>query len=145
MTSLELSLALQGRVTWLDRYRPLLSDAQLALFMIGATFWVGSIHDPGMFKLTTWGALAYAVPAEVWAGLNMVCSAMIWVGLIRPIRRRLVLIGSTVNVAQYAVLAVSAVGFGGEQAVGIYAAFVFLPLFARMTWEAARDARSAHR
>lgn len=134
---------LTGRSGWLDRHRPLLSDIQLSMFFVGATFWVGSINDPGVFKIETWGTLAYAIPAEAWAMLNMVCSVAIYVGLIRPIKRRMVLIGAVVNVAQYLVLAVSAVAFGGEMAVGIYAGFVFIPLFIRMAWEAARNARLA--
>lgn len=93
MTGKDLSLALTGRLSWLDRHRPLLSDLQLGLALIGACLWVTAMHSPAAFHPGTWGALAHAVPAECWALAIMACAAVTHVGLIRPIKRRLVLIG----------------------------------------------------
>jgi hypothetical protein len=98
------------------------------LFLIGATFWIDAMRGATAFSPAVWGAFAYSFPAWVWAGILMTCTGAILVGLIEPMHRRLVLLGSGVLTVNHSALAYSAFATNGDPAVGLYAIILFLPL-----------------
>jgi len=124
----------------LERFRPLLLLAQMILFVIGAAFWVMARHQIDAFNAATFGSFAVQFPAEMWAGAMMVGAAFAYVGLIRPIRRKLVAVGASVHVLHFTALSYSTTFTGGEHVIGLYASFFFSPLHLWMIVEANRNA-----
>ncbi len=120
----------------LDRSRPLLMAMQIGAFLVGCIFYV-LMSNPGTFREDVWGGMAYSVPAKFWALLNMSASSMTVVGLAKPVRSRLVMIGAGINCCQYAALAWSVIFSGGDPVIGLYAGIIFLPLNLWMLTEAA--------
>lgn len=112
----------------LDKYRQVLIAQQISLFMIGTFFWVDSRAGNVAFSQETWGDLAYSAPAEMWALMNLTTASMITVGLLRPVKKWMVAIGSAVACAELLTLSYSAVFTGGAVVVGLYASLYFLPL-----------------
>ncbi len=124
----------------LSRYAPLLCLMQASLMVIGMIFWLDAMTGAEGFREETWGSFAYQLPAEFWALLNMLASATTFIGLLDPIKRRLVIIGGTLHSAQFAVLGYSITMTGGEIPVGLYAGAFFLPIHMWIVWRASRDA-----
>lgn len=120
----------------IGRYRPLLMWSQLALFFVGVFFWVGVSRGAATFTPETWGHFAYSLPAQAWAFWNMAASAITFIGIKRPTRRRMVVVGGLMNCVQFAALAYSAAFTGGDPAVSLYASIYFLPLHIWLVWEA---------
>jgi hypothetical protein len=122
----------------LARYAPMLLAIQAALFVVGTFFWIdANLGQGGNFRLGTWGSLAYAIPAEFWAGVNMLASAITFVGLMHPIKRHLAGVGAALHCTQFLVIAYSAVATGGELEVGLYAGILLLPLHMWIVWKVA--------
>ena len=134
MTHLEWTLR-QGEHS-LPRYAPLLCGIQVSLFVVGTIFWFDAILGAKNFDVNTWGTFAYAFPAEIWAGWNMAASAITFVGLIDPIKRRLVIVGASLHSVQFAMLAYSITITGGEIPVGLFSGAFFLPLHIWIVWRA---------
>lgn len=122
----------------LARYRPLLISLQAALMFIGALFWVDAMNGGAGFKESTWGWLAYSLPAKAWAFLNMATAAITVNGLIKPIRRWMVAVGAAMHCIQFFVLSYSAALCGGVFVIGLYASVIFLPIHMWMLFEAMR-------
>ena len=135
MTVLEWTLKQGGHS--LGRYAPLLCGIQLSLFVVGTIFWLDATLGGQHFDPNTWGAFAYSFPAEFWAAWNMGASAITFVGLIDPIKRRMVVVGGVLHSVQFALLAYSITATGGEIVVGLYSGAFFLPLHMWIVWRAA--------
>lgn len=136
----------EARIGWLarsglDRHRPLLLALQFSLFVIGVLFWLDATTSDQGFSDSTWGALAYSIPAVIWAFANMAASSMCIIGLVRPIKRWMVAAGSGFHCLQLFVLSYSAVFTGGTVVVGLYASIFFLPLHLWILLEASRRVR----
>jgi hypothetical protein len=119
--------ALIGRHS-LARYAPLLQLIYGLKFIIGAFFWIDAMQGAKAFSPEVWGAFAYSYPAWMWAGILMLCSGATLVGLIEPIHRRLVFVGSGAMIVNYIAITYSAFLTGGDPAVGLYASVLLLPL-----------------
>ncbi len=130
-----------GRHT-LARYAPLLCLMQVSLVIIGMIFWFDAMTGAHGFRVETWGRLAYQLPAEFWAFLNMAAASMTFIGLLDPIKRRLVMVGGSLHCIQFAVLGYSITMTGGEIPVGLYAGGFFLPIHMWVVWRAISDASS---
>lgn len=122
----------------LSRHRPILIAMQCALLFIGVVFWIDAMNGGNGFDESTWGWLAYSFPAVGWAFLNMATASITINGLIKPIRRWMVAIGSFIHCIQFFVLSYSAVMCGGVFVIGLYASVVFLPLHMWMLFEAVK-------
>lgn len=122
----------------LNRYRPAVMYAQLALFVFGVMFWIDATIGANGFKEETWGALAYSIPAKAWAMLNMCASGFTIIGLKKPIRSWMVVIGATLHCIQFAVISYSATYTGGEMIVGLMSSVYFLPLHMWLLYEAVK-------
>lgn len=132
----------QVSIGWLskntiDRHRPVFLLMQWALLAIGAIFWVDSVTESQGFNLAVFGALAYAVPAKVWALAAMGCSALCILGLIKPVRRWMVALGAGGHCVQFVLISYSAVFTGGAYVIGLYASILLLPLHMWLFFEAA--------
>lgn len=125
------------------RYRPLLGWMQLTLFGIGSLFWVEATLGGQGFKAQLFGEFAFAFPAEFWAGLMMGASVITYIGLIKPVRYHMVIIGSLINLAQFLALSYSAFYTRGEFVVGLYASCLFAPIHLWMAFKAYETHRSA--
>lgn len=116
--------------------QPILSGIQLALFVIGAAFWIEARLSNEAFNVAIYGEFALRFPAEMWAGAMMGGAAMTWVGLRVPVKRWMVLIGALVMAANFLGLAYSAIATGGELIIGIFCSVLFAPLYVVIAWEA---------
>lgn len=137
MTAWQRTFLTQGHS--LARYAPALCMMQISLLLVGSIFWIDAMMGAKNFNPDTWGRLAYMLPAYVWAGLNMTASAVTFVGLIDPIKSRLVMVGGSLHCVQFAVLAYSITMTGGEVPVGLYAGVFFLPAHMWIVWRAWTD------
>lgn len=121
----------------LARYRPMLMLIEAGLFLIGGLFWADTMLGGAAFTEEIWGALAYSMPAAVWALLHMSASAMTLAGLIKPVRNWMVISGAAGSCLQYLVLSWSAIFDGGVAVIGLYASVIFLPMHIWLIFEAA--------
>lgn len=132
----------QMNIGWLsrntiDRHRPVFILVQSALLAIGAIFWIDASLDSQGFNLFVFGSLAYAIPAKVWALACMSSAALCILGLIKPVRRWMVALGSGFHCVQFVVISYSAVFTGGAYVIGLYASILLLPLHMWLFFEAA--------
>lgn len=133
---------MRANVGWLAkngmaRHRPVFMAAEASLFLVGCCFWVDAVLGGKGFDEATWGALAYSVPALFWAGANMSCAALTLVGLVKPVRNWMVIVGASLASLQYMVLSYSAIFDGGASVIGLFALLFFLPLHLWLIFEAA--------
>ena len=119
----------------LDRHRPILIAAQVAFLIIGSAFWTMAKLQEEAFSAGTYGHFALLFPAEFWAGLMMAGSAIAIIGLKKPMRPDLVVLGSLINAIQFLGLACSAILTNGEPVIGLFASVMFVPLHVWMAWE----------
>lgn len=112
--------------------------AQFSLFLFGVFFWIDASVGGNGFKELTWGSFTYAIPAKAWAVLNMVASAIAFVGLKKPIKTKLVAVGAFLHCIQFSAISYSTTFTGGESIVGLFASTFFLPLHLWLLIEAAR-------
>ena len=120
---------------WLDQ--PFLRWLQLGIIAVGCMFWVEARAVSEAFSADIYGTFAVAFPAEMWAAIMAGASAMIWLGLVNPVRRWMVAVGAIVQTLQYAALGYSAIWTGGEAVIGIHCTALFVPIFALTAWRAA--------
>lgn len=113
-----------------------LSDLQLALFVIGSLFWLQAHTQDEAFSADLYGAFALQFPAEFWALAMMAPASMIWVGLRVPVKQWMVAFGAGLMTLQFLALGYSAIATGGEQIIGFFCTVLWAPLYLRMTWEA---------
>lgn len=137
MTSSELAIHLGSRVWFIDRHRPLLFWAQVALFTVGAFFYIGGITDPGVFKETTWGSLAYERDASFWGAANAISAFITALGLVRPVKNKMIAFGAVLQVMQFSAIAISCISYGGDIGIGMYAS-VFAILHCKIAYEAVK-------
>ena len=114
----------------LARHSPLLIAESAATLIIGALFMADALTGSKGFNPETWGQFAYAYPAEMWAALMLGGSLLCIIGLIRPVQAWMVAVGSSIQFAQFAAIAYSAIYTDGEYVIGIYASVFFMPLYA---------------
>jgi hypothetical protein len=123
----------------LNRYGPIVMMMQIALFAVGALFWIDARNGAHGFQETTWGWFAYQFPAEVWALINLSAAFLTFIGLVEPRHRYSLIAGSVLHVVQFAGLSVSILFTDGEAVVGLYAALFFLPIHMWVLAEGVRD------
>ena len=138
MTAITNSVSLARSVSWLDQ--PAVSFIQLCIFAAGAMFWVEAYQRPEAFSSALYGELALRLPAEIWAGVMMGAAAMVWIGLMNPPKRWMVAFGGVLQTAQFLSLSYSAIATNGEPIIGYWCSVFFAPIYARLTWEAFRNA-----
>ena len=109
---------------------------QAGFFCIGAAFWFDSMMGGRSFTPQLWGTLAYAIPAKALAAWTLASASITLVGLIKPIKRMHVVIGSIMHMMQFTLLAYSASVSGGEFVVTLYACFIFIPMHGWLLLEA---------
>lgn len=107
------------------------------LLGIAVLFYFDTFRDGYAFRPGVWGALAFSIPARAWAIALAMSSAMVIVGLVRPVWSRLVVVGAALQALQNAVLAYSSVYYGGTVVIGFYACGLLLPLNLWLLMEAA--------
>ncbi len=111
----------------MGKYRELFIISQVVMFTIGFAFWVEASLSGQAFSESTWGSFCLNFRAEVWAGLMMGQSALMYNGLINPVKRKMVAVGAAIAVWHFCVVGYSATFTGGEFVVGIYAFLFFVP------------------
>ena len=121
MTIGELSYQLGARTCYIDRHRPLLLQIEYALFVVGLFFYIASKVNPGVFQESTWGGLAYQMPAAFWGAVNAVAAGILILGLVKPVKSWMVLSGAFLQVLQFGAIATSCILHGGDYGIGIYA------------------------
>jgi len=126
LTVIDIDWALCGKRHSIARYRPLLMGFQILLFIAGSLFWWEAKTSNEAFNVTLYGSFALQYPAELWAGAMMGFSTLAWIGLIKPIHKKMVAIGAIGNAIQFMLLSYSAVFTGGEFIVGVFASLLFL-------------------
>lgn len=112
----------------LSRYGPLIMMCQVALFAVGALFWIDARNGAHGFNADTWGWAAYQLPAEFWALLNIAGPFLTFIGLVEPRHRYSLIAGALIHVFQFTGLSLSILFTSGEAVVGLYACIFFLPL-----------------
>lgn len=120
---------------------PRLMHEQVAIFVVGSLFWIEARLQGEAFSAQVFGSFALLFPAEFWAMLMMASATLVWAGLLNPVKRWMVAVGSGLQVVNFLALGYSALATGGEAVIGFWCAIYFAPAFARMFWEAVyRDA-----
>lgn len=122
----------------INRFRPLLLAIEVMLCVIGCLFWVNSWIGYPSFTPWTYGDLAYSIPVKFWAAGIMGGSAMCVIGLIKPVKKWMVIVGSALLAVQFSVLAYSAIYTGGEFVIGIFSSNFFLTFHLWLLIEATR-------
>lgn len=112
---------------------------QVAIVLIGALFWLEARLSGEAFSADVFGEFALRFQAEVWASCMMAFSAIIWIGLRRPVLHWMVAFGALGQMLQYLALGYSAIATGGEVVIGLHCTFFFAPIFAWLCWEAVFD------
>jgi len=137
LTTAELSYQLGSRVNYIDRHRPLLLQIEYALFIVGLFFYVASRLMPGVFQQSTWGGLAYEMPAAFWGAVNAMAAMVTILGLLKPVNSWMVAIGASLQVMQFGAISTSCILYGGDYGIGIYAVCLAL-LHIKMLYESTR-------
>jgi len=137
MTSSELAIHLGARVWYIDRHRPLLFAIQIALFAVGVFYYVGGMADPSAFKESTWGALAYERDASFWGSVNAMSAFITALGLLRPVKNKMIVTGAALQSLQFSAIFTSCVFYGGDIGIGLYALMLCL-LHCKIAYEAVR-------
>lgn len=121
MTAAELSYELGAKVNYIDRHRPLLIHIQYALFAVGIFFYIASRVMPGVFQESTWGGLAYEMPAAFWGAVNALGAMVTILGLVKPVNSLMVAFGASMQVMQFGAISTSCIFYNGDYGIGIYA------------------------
>lgn len=98
------------------------------MFIIGALFWADTATGSVAFAAEVFGDFAYSLPARLWAFAMMGPSAMLIVGLMKPIKNWMVWGGAFLHCVHFVLLSYSAVFTGGSFVIGLFASLYFLPL-----------------
>jgi hypothetical protein len=120
----------------IDRFRPVLMLFEGALLIVGCLFWISTQSGVDSFSPATWGAWACTLPAECWAGTQMLAGACIVTGLMHPITRWRIIFGCTVQIIQFSSLSVSAMFSGGQFVIAVYPLVLFVPFHLILMGEA---------
>ena len=137
MTSAELAIHLGSRVWFIDRHRPLLLSIQIALFTVGIFYYVGGLTDPSAFKESTWGSLAYERDAMFWGAINAVSAFITALGLLRPVKNKMIAVGAVLQALQFSAIFTSCAFYGGDVGIGLYAVMLCL-MHCKIAFEAVR-------
>ena len=108
---------------------------------VGLLFWASLWFGISALSPETYGRWACELPALVWASAQIIGSAMIIYGLMRPVTHHHAMIGALVHVVQYQALALSALLSGGQAAIGIYPSVMFVPMHIVLAVEVWRHGR----
>lgn len=120
----------------IDRYRPILMLIEGAILLVGCSFWLSTQTGVDSFSPETWGAWACILPAELWAGVQMLAGAMIVTGLMHPVTRGRIIAGCAIQSFQFLALSVSAIGSGGQFVIAVYPLVLFIPFHLILALEA---------
>lgn len=137
MTAAELSYQLGARVNYIDRHRPLLLQIQYALFAVGLFFYTAGRAQPGVFQASTWGNLAHEMPAAFWGAFNALAAMITILGLLKPIKSKMVMVGASFQVLQFGAIATSCILYQGDYGIGIYSVCLVI-MHTKILYESAR-------
>jgi len=137
LTAAELSHELGARVNYIDRHRPLLIQIQYALFAVGLFFYIASRVMPGVFQQSTWGSLAYEMPAAFWGAVNAMAAMVTILGLVKPVNSMMVATGASLQVMQFGAISTSCIFYNGDYGIGIYAVCLAV-LHVKLLYESTR-------
>lgn len=121
----------------IDRFRPVLIGVELGLFIIGGLFWLDAQLGGDSFSPETWGEWACQFPAEMWAGAMIAGSTLCVSGLMHPVTRGRIILGSLLQTAHFLALALSAMLTDGQFVIAAFALILLAPMHAVLAWEAA--------
>ena len=121
----------------IDRFRPVLIALEISLLLIGSLFWIDTMLGGDSFSPETWGAWACQWPAEAWAAVMIGGSVATISGLMHPITRARIVVGSLIHLVQFTALALSALFTGGEFVIAVFSLIFFVPMHVVLAWEAA--------
>lgn len=119
--------------------QPLIHYAQILLVLIGGVFWFMAHKQVQAFSVELYGQFALRFKAETWAMAMMGPAAIVWIGLRDPIKRWMVIVGSSLQVVQFCTLGYSAWFTGGEPIIGVYAVVFFASFYAYILGAALND------
>lgn len=137
MSYAEFEMLLLGRSDYIRRHRPLLMQFQIMLLVVGMFFYVTGLLMPGTLSPDTWGELAYFQPAWVWGAINASASAITAIGLMRPVKNKMVAVGAAMHLVQFSAICTSCFFSGGDFGVGFYVGAA-AALHGRIFYEALR-------
>ena len=124
---------LTHKLDWLSQ--PVLQWLNIGLFLVGSGFWIEAHLNDQAFSAAIYGDFALRFQAEVWAGVMMMGSALTFIGLVRPVHRWKVVVGSVMLLLNFMGLAYSAIWTGGEMVIGLFCSVLFAPLFLKLAFE----------
>ena len=110
--------------------QPVLGYAQIVLVIIGGLFWAMASQRAEAFDVRLYGTFALSFKAETWAVAMMAPAALVWIGLRNPIKRWMVMVGTSLQICQFCALGYSALFTGGEPIIGIFCVVCFAPMHA---------------
>lgn len=107
-----------GRVDSIARYGPVFMAFNVVFLGMACSFWVDAVKSPETFSAAIWGAMAYRVPAEIWALALMASTVITILGLMHPRHRGMIAIGSFATATVQAMLEFSILESGGMDIIG---------------------------
>ena len=110
----------------IPRLLPALMFLQISLAFIGCLFWFEAQMQGEAFSAEIYGTLAVQYPAEYWAIAMMAGSAITFNGLMHPIQRGWIILGSFIHAFCFSMLAVSAIFYQGQFVIGVFSSVCFL-------------------
>lgn len=119
--------------------QPVLCFIQVAMFIVGAVFWIMASTQAAPFDADTFGEFALRYSAEAWAMAMMGPAALTWVGLRNPVKHWMVAIGAGMQFINFCALGYSFLFTGGEPVMGLFAIIFFAPLHAYIFGAAVND------
>ena len=122
----------------IDRYRPAWMLIELAILLIGVFTWIADGFGVDSFSPATWGEFAVQYDVRVWAAIQIGAATLIISGLMRPVTRRRVAFGASVQAIQFGAIAYSAMFTGGQFVIGVWPTLFIVPFHCVLFWEAVK-------
>lgn len=101
---------------------------QFAFFLVGIISWIADGAGVDSFSPETWGDWACQFPAAFWGGIMAFFSTIILTGLMRPMKKGRIVVGSILQAAQLLALAYSAAFTGGQFVIALWPVVFMVPL-----------------
>lgn len=107
-----------------EHHREFLILMEMIPMLVGI-YTIATGGGESIFTPNTWGTILTDIEAVKLGQINVLCCAMVLIGLIRPIHWRMLVAGSSLQVVHFGFIAYSCLYSGGDIAVGIYAIIAF--------------------
>lgn len=116
---------------------------QVTFLFPSILFYYDSLTSPGAnFLPEVWGAWACQYPAVMWATIMWGGAATTIIGLTRPQKPWIVIVGAALQLSHFFALALSALLSGGQEFMAVYQGLHFVPIHAVILVGAYRHGRS---